>query len=256
MELSKRLEAVASLADPGGIVADVGCDHGYVGIWLIQQKFFSKVIAMDVRPGPLEAARKNIQLYQVEDQIEIRLSDGVDMLSQGEADCMICAGMGGALTCRILNHHLKKVRAMKQVILQPQSEIHLVRKFLRTNGFRILREEIVMEDGKYYPMMKAAFQGDEALENGDGSSSTEILSDELQEVYDYYGQLLLEARHPVLKEWLLKERVITENICMELQKAITMGREKQQPIERLLHRLEEVSNQKSRIQKALVFYDN
>ena len=83
MELSKRLEAVASLADPGETVADVGCDHGYVGIWLIQQKLFSKVIAMDVRPGPLEAARKNIQLYQVEDQIEIRLSDGLDMLSQG-----------------------------------------------------------------------------------------------------------------------------------------------------------------------------
>ena len=220
MELSKRLEAVASLADPGETVADVGCDHGYVGIWLIQQKLFSKVIAMDVRPGPLEAARKNIQLYQVEDQIEIRLSDGLDMLSQGEADCMICAGMGGALTCRILNHHLQKVKAMKQVILQPQSELHLVRKFLRTNGFLILREEIVMEDGKYYPMMKA-------VPCMAGAGEIPYSEEELE-----FGRVLLQQAHPVLGQFLERE--------MEIQNRILSALESQESV-RAKKRMEEIS---------------
>ncbi|MDE6712972.1 MAG: class I SAM-dependent methyltransferase, partial [Lachnospiraceae bacterium] len=89
--LSRRLQAVAALAEPGKTVADIGCDHGYVGIWLIQQKIFSRVIAMDVRPGPLETAKKNIALYRMEDAIELRLSDGLQMLDIGEADGMICA---------------------------------------------------------------------------------------------------------------------------------------------------------------------
>ena len=154
--LSKRLQAVAALAEPGKTAADIGCDHGYVSIWLIQQRIFPRVIAMDVRPGPLETARKNVTLYQMEDAIELRLSDGLRMLGIGEADCMICAGMGGALICHILEDAPEKAKAMKQIILQPQSELFLVRRFLRQHGYAITKEDMVKEDGKYYPMLRAS----------------------------------------------------------------------------------------------------
>lgn len=210
--LSRRLQAVAALAEPGKTIADIGCDHGYVGIWLIQQGIFSKVIAMDVRSGPLETAGKNIALYGLEDAVELRLSDGLHMLELGEADSMICAGMGGALICRILENDLEKAKAMKQIILQPQSELFMVRRFLRKHGYIIVKEDMVKEDGKYYPMFRAVWR-----ENQGGCQ--EDIPSKRQAVFDEYGKLLLEGRHPVLHEWLLHEQAVTDGIISGLQHA-------------------------------------
>ena len=102
MELSKRLAAVAAMVTKGNIVCDVGCDHGYVSIYLVREKISPRVIAMDVRPGPLAQAKEHILMYGLSDYIETRLSDGVDALNEGEADTLILAGMGGRLMEGIL----------------------------------------------------------------------------------------------------------------------------------------------------------
>lgn len=211
---------MAALAEPGKTIADVGCDHGYVGIWLIQQKIFSKVIAMDVRPGPLKTAGKNVALYGLEDAVELRLSDGLQMLELGEADSMICAGMGGALVCRILENDSEKAKAMKQIILQPQSELFMVRRFLRTHGYVIVKEDMVKEDGKYYPMFRAVWQEDQG---GCQENFSEDFPSKRQAVFDEYGKLLLEARHPVLYEWLLHEQAITDGIIFGLLQTDELG---------------------------------
>lgn len=240
--LSSRMQAVTALAEPGKTAADIGCDHGYAGIRLIQQGLFSKVIAMDVRPGPLETARKNVALYRMEDAIELRLSDGLRMLGIGEADCMICAGMGGALICRILEDEPEKAKAMKQIILQPQSEISLVRRFLRQHEYAIVKEEMVKEDGKYYPMFRAVRQ-----------TIREELPEDSQTLYDEYGKLLLEGHHPVLYEWLLHEQTVISEIISGLQKvdgtdadAAAGGRQKR--------RLLELQEKRRRIEAALSYY--
>lgn len=240
--LSRRMQAVTALADPGKTAADIGCDHGYVGIRLIQEGLFSKVIAMDVRPGPLETARKNVALYRMEDAITLRLSDGLRMLGIGEADCMICAGMGGALICRILENDPEKAKAMKQIILQPQSEISLVRRFLRQHEYAIVKEDMVKEDGKYYPMLRAVWQ-EETVEP----------AEDRQDIYDAYGKLLLEGRHPVLYEWLLHEQTVTGEILSGLQKAI--GEERDAAAgERQKLRLAELQEKQQRIEAALSYY--
>ena len=95
MELSKRLKAVAGLVTEGASVADIGTDHGYVPIWLIQSGRAAKVIAMDVNEGPLERARGHIRSKRLENVIFTRKSDGLQALHVGEADTMIAAGMGG-----------------------------------------------------------------------------------------------------------------------------------------------------------------
>ncbi|MDE6742335.1 MAG: class I SAM-dependent methyltransferase [Lachnospiraceae bacterium] len=240
--LSRRLQAVAALAEPGKTVADIGCDHGYVGIWLIQQKIFPRVIAMDVRPGPLETAKKNVALYRMEDAIELRLSDGLRMLEIGEADCMICAGMGGALICHILENESDKAKAMKQIILQPQSELFLVRRFLRQHGYAIIKEDMVKEDGKYYPMLRAVWQ-----------EETMKLAEDRQDIYDAYGRLLLEGRHPVLYEWLLHEQTVTCDILSGLQKAMVEERDTAAG-ERQKLRLSELKEKQRRIEAALSYY--
>ena len=95
MQLSKRLETVAGMVQSGGVVADVGCDHGFTSIFLVKKDLAKKAVAMDINPGPIERAREHIAQYEMEDRIETRLSDGLDGLTAGEADTILISGMGG-----------------------------------------------------------------------------------------------------------------------------------------------------------------
>ena len=99
--LSNRMQALTDMVTPGTVITDVGCDHGFVSVYLVQKGLSPRVIAMDVRSGPLERAREHIREYGLQDRIETRLSDGLHGLKTGEANGMICAGMGGPLMEKI-----------------------------------------------------------------------------------------------------------------------------------------------------------
>lgn len=204
MELSKRLQAVAAMVPIGTIAADIGCDHGYVSIYLIKNSICPKVIAMDVNQGPLARADFNIKQKNLEAFIETRLSDGLTKLNDKEADTVICAGMGGRLMERILIGGIKQIGKIPFLVLQPQSEVFVVRQFIRKSGYEIIDENIIFEDGKYYPMMLAKVNEDiEFTEEIDAEGTIE----------DYYGPILLKKKHPILKEYLLFEQeVVTRNL--------------------------------------------
>ena len=102
MELSKRLTKVASLVTEGASVADIGTDHGYIPIYLIENQIAARAIALDINKGPLERARMHIVGHGLKGQIETRLSDGLKEVKPGEVDTMIAAGMGGGLVIKIL----------------------------------------------------------------------------------------------------------------------------------------------------------
>lgn len=188
MELSRRLQAVANLISEHVTVADIGCDHGYIPIYLLQTRKSPKVLALDVNEGPLKRAKEHIAVHGL--SIDTRLSDGVKELSPGEVECVVIAGMGGALTIRIMEDGELVFRNLKEFILQPQSEIYKVRQYLCMKGYRIIEEDMVLEDGKFYPMMKVI--------NGTAPKYNNL---ELS-----YGPLLLEQKHPVLKTFLEKEK--------------------------------------------------
>ena len=133
-------------------------------------------------------AAASVREAGLSDRISLRLSDGLDGLQAGEADVVLIAGMGGPLTVRILAAGEEKLSDVKALVLQPQSEIGDVRRYLSMHGWRILRENMVLEDGKYYPMMEAE-RGQEPLSRL-----------QLQ-----YGPRLLEERHPVLLQYLRHE---------------------------------------------------
>lgn len=204
VKLSKRLAAAAALVSGGARLADVGTDHGYVPIYLMQQQRISSAVAMDLRKGPLLRAEEHIRLYGLGSCIQTRLSDGVDALAPGEADSILIAGMGGGLIVHILSRGQEVCRQAKQLILQPQSELAAVRRFLWENHYRADAEEMIFEDGKYYPMMRVRFIGD-------------IAKEEPSEWECRYGNLLLEQGHPVLKEYLERERRIQEELLARLK---------------------------------------
>ena len=196
MQLSKRLEAVVRLAGKCRCVADIGTDHGYIPIYMVQQHLAETAIAMDVNKGPLERAEANIQAYLMEEKIQTRLSDGAAALQSGEADAVIIAGMGGLLTIRILEAGAEVMSSVKTLVLQPQSEIGQVRKYLAGHGYRITGEDMVLDEGKYYPMMRVEHGQQEGWEEQEYA----------------FGKYLISEKNPVLLEFLEKE----EKLCGEI----------------------------------------
>lgn len=225
IQLSERLKNVVDLVLPAETVADVGCDHGYVAIRLVQQKKAMSVIAMDVGKGPLSRAKEHIIQYGMEKQIETRLSDGVEALVCGEADCLICAGMGGKLVTGILERGLAVVRQMKALVLQPQSDISYVRAWLREHDFRIDAERMVCEDGKFYPMFRVipepvqekAGCPEEMFGTEADKQCGQMTAIVRQRIEDRYGPLLLAEADPVLYCFLEKEHKIYAEILSGLE---------------------------------------
>ena len=200
-ELSKRLQTIASFVRPGSKIADVGTDHGFLPIYLIEQEIASHGIAMDVRKGPLSRAQEHIAEAGLEEKIETRLGNGLEKLIPGEADTVIIAGMGGPLMLDILRAGSHVSGDVERFVLSPQSDWRGFRLGLRELGLQIVREEMICEDGNYYVIMEAVH---------DVSTRVEEES-ELR-----FGRLLLEEKHPVLLEYLLWQTDILTGILEKL----------------------------------------
>ncbi len=189
MTLSERLTAVARMVTTGLTVADVGCDHGYLAIHLINKGIAPHVIAMDINKGPLEHATLHVTEAGLSERIDLRLSDGLEALDKGEADCVVMAGMGGRLMTDIMTKGSEVLSGVRELIMQPQSDIEYVRRHLEDNGYRIISEDIVFEDGKFYPMMKV-IHGEMKLG---------------KDVYYKFGKVLLHEEHQILRQFLMQE---------------------------------------------------
>ncbi len=235
MELSKRLQAVADLISEGMTVADIGTDHGYIPVYLLNTGKASKVIAMDVKKGPLDRAKEHLATLLEQGDAQTRLSDGLKGLTPGEAECAVIAGMGGGLVIKILQDSPEVTVSLKECILQPQSEISKVRAFLLQEGFSIIQEDMVEEDGKYYPMMKVI------PPQTFGNHLTVLWSEEELQ----YGKLLLDQKHPVLYAFLLREKGIRERLLEDFAK---------QQGERLEQRSREIRQELELIELSLAKY--
>ncbi len=201
IQISKRLSAAAALVSKGNRLADIGCDHGYLPIYLVQQSQIPRAIAMDIRPGPLSRAREHIRAYGLLDYIECRLSDGLEALCPGEAETIVIAGMGGPLMEKILVKGAGQLAGVKELIVQPQSDVEQFRKFLQEIPFTVDSEDMVEENGKYYPVMH-------------------LVCGKTKECWEKaqfrYGKYLLRDRHPILQKYLCRERNRLEKLEQEL----------------------------------------
>lgn len=205
MELSLRMEQVVAMVETCSAAADIGCDHGYVAIELIRRKIAGTVIAMDVRQGPLSRAQEHIEREHLTGQIQCRLSDGLEKLQPGEVQEIVIAGMGGPLMIRILENGRESLDRVQTLVLQPQSEIPEVRRYLHKSGWKITQEAMIKEEGKYYTVIQAK-PGKETYESP----------------LEYqYGACLLRDRCGIFEEYLKQEEKQYETICRRLEREST-----------------------------------
>lgn len=229
MQLSRRLKTVADQVTKGHVVADIGCDHAYTSIYLVNNNIAPKVIAMDINDGPLKRAKHNIERYGLENKIEIRKSDGASQLHPNEVDTLLIGGMGGALVNKILSDSKVVVDSAKELILQPQSEIFTVRKYLHSIGFGIIGEDMIYEDDKYYVIIKAI-------------PKIEVYE---KEVYYLYGKCLLDSNNITLKQYLKKCFMSCHILKEKLTDQISVKSQE---------RLQEVYKELSYIEEGLAYY--
>jgi len=152
LKLSNRLAAVVSHVDPCRRAADIGCDHGFIPVYLIQRGVCRHVIATDNSADSLEKGRRNAERHGVVDKIDFRAGDGLDALGGDEVECIIIAGMGGLLISQMLS---RARFGSERLVLQPMTAAPELRRFLCVNGFYITDEDIAYEDGKYYNIIVA-----------------------------------------------------------------------------------------------------
>ena len=202
MQLSKRLLTAVGMITKGNIVADVGCDHAYTSIYLCKEHIAPKVIAMDVNKGPLVGAKAHIEEAGLIDSISLRLSDGLEKLSPNEVDTVLLCGMGGLLMIKILSDYPEITKTIKELVLQPQSEVAFVRHFLHNHGYKIEKEHMLKEDGKFYVMMRAV--------------PVEEVQCYEEECHYLYGKLLIEEKNEVLKEFLQREHRLKSEVLEAL----------------------------------------
>lgn len=200
MKLSKRLQTIADFIKKDEVVADIGTDHAHIPIYLIKNNIISKAYACDINKGPLEKAKENINYYGVKN-IELRLSNGLEKLKSDEADTVIIAGMGGELIIDILEKGRRFFESKRKFILSPHTKIDEVRKFLLSNGFEITKEDMCIDEGKFYTVIEVKY-----TENKEMYSETELL----------YGKYLIENKHPVLLRFLKKEEAKYISILLNI----------------------------------------
>lgn len=200
IQLQGRLLKAASMLEGCEKPADIGTDHAYIPIYLVQSGKFSRVIATDLKKGPLRKAASNVEKYGLADKIELRLGDGMKPIRPGECDGFVIAGMGGVVISEILEASPETAQSAKALVLQPVYTEAYLREYLYRKGYRITNEELVLDEGRYYVVIRAVYDG---------------ISRWDEDLYYHVGRLLLEQQDPLLKAYL--ER------CIRIQTKIAHG---------------------------------
>lgn len=187
--LSRRLHACAELVKPGERIADIGCDHGYLGIHLLTNGIAVSVIAADINEMPLQSAMHNAAKYGVKDKMSFFLSDGIKNIPR-DFDTLICAGMGADTMISILEAAPWLKSAQYRLILQCQSRRPELRKYLYENGYSI-RSETLAIDGKFiYPVTEVVYSPAPLLSDGGYHITPALLTDKSPLLPAFYERVI------------------------------------------------------------------
>ena len=163
--LDKRLSAVAALVRQGSRLADIGTDHAYLPVYLVQAGVCPSAIASDVGVGPLDAARHTVAVNELTSEIALRLGDGLATVSADEVEDVAIAGMGGETIVMILEAAEWVKDARIRLVLQPMSRAEDLRRWLLKNGFSILEEHLIIDGRHLYPVLAAEFNAASVCED-------------------------------------------------------------------------------------------
>ena len=153
IHLTARLRHVADLVPSCQSMADIGTDHAYLPLFLLEKGKVQWAIASDIHKGPLERARAHLKGQEKGENIELRLGGGLSPLETGEVDGAVMAGMGGLMMRDILEADFPKAQSLSWLVLQPQNHVAELKQYLAGHHFMIMQEDMVMEDRRLYEMM-------------------------------------------------------------------------------------------------------
>lgn len=239
MSLSIRLEEIAACIQPGVCLADIGTDHGYLPIELIKRGSCRHILACDVRTGPLARAQMHIQEAGMQEQIETRLSDGFAQIAAGEVDAAVIAGMGGMLVSEILqaeNERPKNIlKEMRQLILQPQSDLAAVRQTVHKLSFRIEDERCIKDRDKFYWILVCT-PGKQSFEHD----------------WEYaYGRILPQKKAAIFMDYLQQRKKNLSALLTALERQKAAGQESESAarrraeLQKKLRQIQEVEDDNS-----------
>lgn len=209
--ISKRLQHIVDIVTYFDTIADIGCDHGYVCIELIKNKKVKKAIASDISYSSLKKTIDYVKENNIEDKIETRVGNGLEILSTDEVDAVIIAGMGGVLISDILknNYVAKFVEKDPLLILQPVQQAKDLRYYLYENKFEIVDEDYILDMGKYYNLIVA--------KKINKVSSDYLYIKSCKDVYMEYGILNIAKKNILLKKELENKIINSRNLFKELE---------------------------------------
>lgn len=154
IKLSKRLSLIASLVDDNSVLADIGCDHALLDIYLSKNNIIKKAYACDITEGALNQAKKNIKLYDAKN-IYLRKADGLKALKKSDnIDLVVISGLGNQTIIDILSRDKEKLVNVKNIIIQSNTKVNEIRKYMTCNGYLIACEKLVLEKNIIYTVIK------------------------------------------------------------------------------------------------------
>ncbi len=219
MKLPERLLRIASFVPQPSLVADIGTDHALLPVYLALQGICSKVIATDLHPGPLEAARSTVDLFNLWKQVELRQGDGLEVIRPGEVNVIIIAGMGGVKIDEILSSAGPVLQQVERLILQPFSGVGLVRRWLLGNGWSLTDEDLMIDDDRFYEIIVADCLKTKRRQGLKASPDTD--NDDRGDFLLEIGPKLLEKKHSLLADYLDKQIRDMESVLLALKRART-----------------------------------
>ena len=231
IKLSDRLMLMAAQIKQNETMADIGTDHGFLPMYLLDEGICKKVILADVSKGSLDKAKNNMNEWAdkcreegkiiPEDAFDFRLGDGIAVLEEGEADAVVIAGMGGILISEILERSMSKAEKVKRFILQPRNGQGKLRYWLIQNGFSI-EKELLVREGKFIPEIIVAVPGAAKIGDSDMPQVYGHISYELPEKLLENGELAIEF----LERRLAVEKRILETVPETDEEGNTLNTEK------------------------------
>lgn len=233
MHLDKRLQAVAALVPKGSRFADIGTDHAYLPVWLVEQGLIPSAVAGDIATGPCQAARTTVAMHGAADKIAVRQGSGLAVLAPGEVDCIAICGMGGSTIISILEADKATAQAAQRLVLQPMAGAAALRRYLVEQGWRLVAEDLVEDPPHFYEIICAERAGklvdvEATLASYSGAGdicasaktvSTQINSASYSEAEYLLGPALLQAGHPLLEKQIARQKASLEELLTNMARS-------------------------------------
>lgn len=229
MELSLRLRTICNMIDSCKTIADIGTDHGYIPIYLIKNKICEFAIACDINKGPLEKAKENIKLENLEDNISLRLGSGFNVITPGEANVAIIAGMGGHLIKDLIESGMEVFKSLDYLILQPVQNPDVLRKYIYDNGFEIIKEELCIDEKIFYEIIKIRYvNANENIRKVENNIFYEVSYD------------LIKQKHPLVNNFIQYKINRYSNILKYIQEDSSLATLRKKEVKEKIYKLEEL----------------